>query len=233
MPQQLPLDLPLRPALGRDAYIVSDSNAMAVAAVDDVTGWPNGKMVLCGAPSSGKTHLAHVWAHDNDATIIASKDLKEPDLPDLATGSLVVEDIHLIAGDRAAETLVFHLHNMILAEQHPVLFTSATPPARLDIELPDLKSRLEGTSLVSLEAIDDMLLTLLLVKLFGDRQLKIKPTMLDYTVPRLPRSFAAVHSFVAQMDTRALAQRRDPGRKLAGEVLADMASIYKSNINPA
>lgn len=233
MPEQLPLELPLRPALGRDAYVVSESNAMAVAAIDDTAHWPNGKMVLCGGPSSGKTHLAHVWAHDQNAQIVAADMLSDDVLPSLAIGALVIEDIHLIAGEAQFETLLFHLHNMIQSAGHSVLFTSQEPPSRLPFGLPDLKSRLEGTSLVSLEAIDDMLLTMLMVKLFADRQIELKPSVLDYTIPRIERSFKAVQEFAARMDSRALAGKRKLGRKLAGEVLAEMASLYKSDTNPA
>jgi chromosomal replication initiation ATPase DnaA len=223
MAEQLPLDLPMRPALGREDFVVSSCNEMAVAVLDNSSSWPDGKLVLCGVDGSGKTHLAHVWAHDVSARIFAASDLERIEINEIANGPLVIEDIDRIAGNLESETALFHLHNLMLAGGHLLLMTSATAPGHLRIQLADLRSRLEGTTLVSLEAIDDVLLTMLLVKLFTDRQLSVEPALLDYTLPRIERSFGAVQVFVEQIDRRALATRRKPGMALAREVLADMS----------
>ena len=75
MPQQLPFDLPAKPALGRSDFFVSPANALAVAMIDRATGTDGGKLVLWGPAGSGKTHLAHVWAGPAAARIIAARDL--------------------------------------------------------------------------------------------------------------------------------------------------------------
>lgn len=224
MAEQLTLDLPMRPALGREDFVVSQCNEMAVAVLDDLSRWPDRKLVLRGVAGAGKTHLAHVWAHDVSAQIFAASELADLDFHTLATGPLVIEDIDRIAGITASETALFHLHNTMLATGHALLMTSEVPPAHLEIGLPDLRSRLEATTLVTLDAIDDMLLTMLLVKLFTDRQLAVEPAMLDYTIPRIERSFGAVQTFVERMDRRALASKRKPGMGLAREVLAEISA---------
>ncbi|MEP5760077.1 MAG: DnaA/Hda family protein [Litoreibacter sp.] len=220
MSRQLPLHLPLRPALGRESLIVTPCNAMAMAVLDDCKRWPEGKLTLCGASGAGKTHMAHVWAGDVDAKIVNACDLKIEDVPGIVKGPRVIENIQDVAGDREAETTLFHLHNLMRADEQLMLFTSDRAPAHLPFVLPDLKSRLEATALVTLEGMDDMLLTMLIVKLFTDRQLPVKQAMLDYTVKRIDRSFAAVQAFVEKMDKRALAGKRKVNRALAKEVLA-------------
>jgi hypothetical protein len=62
MAEQLVFDLPVRPAMGRDDFFVTGSNAGALAQVDGWRDWPFGKLVLVGPEGAGKTHLAHVWA---------------------------------------------------------------------------------------------------------------------------------------------------------------------------
>jgi hypothetical protein len=62
MAEQLVFDLPVRPAMGRDDFFVTGSNAAALAQVDGWRDWPFGKLVLVGPEGAGKTHLAHVWA---------------------------------------------------------------------------------------------------------------------------------------------------------------------------
>jgi hypothetical protein len=67
MAEQLVFDLPVRPAMGRDDFFVTGSNAAALAQVDGWRDWPFGKLVLVGPEGAGKTHLAHVWAAGSGA----------------------------------------------------------------------------------------------------------------------------------------------------------------------
>ncbi len=59
--QQLTLDLAHSPALGREDFLVSPSNAAAFALVDQWPNWPTHGAVIVGPPGSGKSHLASVW----------------------------------------------------------------------------------------------------------------------------------------------------------------------------
>lgn len=225
MATQLPLDLPTRTALGRDAYFISPSNAVALASIDNWRNWPNGKMILCGQKGAGKTHLAHVWATETNARIIAACDLPTSDLSDLSTGALAVEDADQIAGNADAEEALFHLHNMILAAGNSFLLTAQTPPTRWPLILPDLKSRMEGTSVTTLDQPDDTLLAAMLTKLFADRQLSPSPEAVTYLLRYMERSAAEAVRIVALMDRRALSEGRKISRTLAVEVLNDPRDI--------
>ncbi|MEP3345559.1 MAG: DnaA/Hda family protein [Litoreibacter sp.] len=221
MSEQLAFTLPAKEALGREDYFVADANALAVAAVEDWANWPLNKLILVGPSGAGKTHLAMVWAQDAGARVVSARDLADP--VDLAQGPLVVEDLHRIVGVRDSEVQAFHLHNLMQEGAHPLLVTTATAPARMDFALPDLQSRMSGTSVAKLEALDDMLLMALVMKMFSDRQIAIKPDLLNYVMPRLPRSFEAVRGFVEAMDVRALAEKRPIGKGLARDVLAEIS----------
>lgn len=218
-PEQLGLNLPAHTALGRDAFYVAPSNALAAAMIEDWRNWVQGKLVLTGPQESGKTHLAHVWAAASGATIKKAKDLRESDVPALAACHVAVEDVPEIAEDPAAQTALFHLHNLTLSEGNSLLMTGTAPPSQWGITLPDLASRIGGTTGVALEAPDDTLLAALLVKLLADRQLTPKPDLIPYLIPRIERSFAAVGALVAQLDAASLAQKRPLTRALAAKVL--------------
>ena len=143
--RQLSFDLPVRTALGRADFFVSPANADAVALIEGWQDWPSRKLLLAGSAGAGKTHLAHVWAEQAGARIVAAGQLAQADIPALATGPLAVEDAHAIARDRAAEEALFHLHNLVLAEGHALLITAREAPALWDLGLPDLASRMAGT----------------------------------------------------------------------------------------
>lgn len=219
MARQLTFDLPARAAQGLDDFLVTPSNATAMSVVEAWQDWPNRKLVLVGAEGTGKTHLTHVWAGTADAQIINATDLIDTNIPALAGQSVAVEDADRIAGDATAETALFHLHNLVLAEGGSLLITGIAAPSRWGIGLPDLRSRLEGTTLATLDAPDDMLLSAVLVKLFDDRQIAVPANLIDYLLARMDRSLAAAAALVEQLDQAALSEGRPLTRNLAARFL--------------
>jgi len=219
MPTQLGLDLPVRTAHGRDDFLVAPSNAMAVAMIENWRNWSGAKMVLTGPPGAGKTHLTHVWADAATAQIISARDLRSDDVPALAAQSIAVEDVPLIAQDPAAQTALFHLHNMVLAEGHSLLLTGTGAVPHWGLTLPDLVSRLRGALEASIDAPDDALLSAVLVKLLADRQLMPPADVIPYLLKRMDRSFAAARDVVEALDRESLAAKRPITRALAAVVL--------------
>ena len=216
MAWQLSLDLPLAVALGPEDFILSQANR---AAHETVTAgrWPEGKLALIGPPGSGKSHLARVWQAESEAMILLAQDLG-PSLPPPAPGAaIVVEDIHRLAS--AAEATLFHLHNRLAASGGRLLLTADRAPARLDIALPDLASRLQATAVARIEDPDDRLLGAVLAKHFADRQLVPMADVIPYLAVRIERSFAAAAAVVERLDRMALAEARPVSRPLAHRAL--------------
>ncbi|SIO31362.1 dnaA protein [Rhodovulum sp. ES.010] len=220
MGRQLAFDLPVRPARGRAAFFVSPANALAVAQVEGWRGWPEGKLVLTGPEGAGKTHLAHVWAELSGARVVDAGTLAGADLPALArSGAVAVEDADRIGGEAASETALFHLHNLLRSARGSLMLTARRPPRDWELALPDLASRVQAASRAQLAPPDDALLAAVLVKLFADRQLGVRPDLVTYLVGRMERSFAAAAAAVAAIDREALATGRKPGIALARDVL--------------
>lgn len=210
MARQLTFDLPLRPAMGRDDFFVSSANAGAVAQIDAWRDWPMAKLVLCGPPASGKTHLAHVWAEAAGAGIVQARDITGQLEALTDAPALVVEDIEDICGHADAEEAMFHLHNALAHRGVPLLITARTAPSRWPVKLPDLASRMAQAGLAKLDAPDDALLMAVMMKRAFDRKLPLSPKILTYAAPRLERSFKAADAFVANVDALALSEKRKP-----------------------
>lgn len=202
--------------------MVAPSNALALRSVEGWRDWPGGKLVLVGPEGAGKTHLAHVWAQEAGARIIASDALAGADIAALCkTSRIAVEDAGTVAGRADAETALFHLHNHLLERGGRLLLSARLPPRRWPLTLPDLASRLQAASCATLEPPDDTLLAAVLVKLFADRQITVPPRLVSYLVARMERSMATARALVARLDAKALAQARPVSRALAAEVLAE------------
>jgi len=219
MPEQLNFPLTSRPALERDDFFVSPSNAIAVALIDAPHSWPAGRLILTGPPGCGKTHLTHVWAAQTGGQIVHSSALAGADIPTLAAHPVALEDADRGAGDPAFETALFHLHNLIAANGHALLVTARTPPARWGVTLPDLASRLGAIQHAALEPPDDDLLGAVIMKLLADRQLRPAPDVVPYLVRRIDRSFEAALAIIDALDDAALTQNRPITRALAAQVL--------------
>lgn len=219
MAEQLILNLPTRPALERGDFFVSDSNAMSLAAVEDWRNWPGRKHLIIGPEGSGKTHLCHVWANQAQAQIIDATTLGTHSIDELAHHNVAVDNVPLIAGCDRAQTALFHLHNMVLANGNALLLTGRSQPHLWGITLADLTSRLQGTGSSTLIDPDDTLFMVVITKLFADRQMFPTPDVIHYLTNRLDRSFAAARHAVDAIDRAALAQHRPISRPLAAQVI--------------
>jgi len=215
MPQQLAFDWPMRVALGREDFFVSDANARAFAMVSAQDSWPEGKLAVVGPKGSGKTHLARVFAQNTGAILLRAAEIA-PDFSQPEAHHVVIEDMERLP--RAAEEAVFHLHNHLRGRGR-LLLTSDRAPSRWAIALPDLASRMQATTVSGIDDPDDRLLGAVMMKLFQDRQIAPPPALITYLVSRIDRSFAAAARMVADLDAAALAQGREVNVPLARALL--------------
>ena len=216
MAQQLILNLPVRTSLDRGDFFVSEVNQLALARLEETATWPNGKMVLVGPESAGKTHLAHIWAEQEGAHLVQPPDLERLDIGSIEE-SVALDDADRIEG--SAERALLHLHNQVAASGHCLLLTARRAPRYWKVGLPDLRSRMEATDVVRIDAPDEALLAAVLMKLFADRQNAVTPSAISWLTRHMDRSFAEAQRIVAAIDARALAERRKVTRDLAAEVL--------------
>ena len=199
MPRQLPLDLAYRPALGSADFVVADANRDAVAWIDRWPDWPAHALAIHGPKGCGKTHLAHVWQAKSGAVA-----LTEPP----ADGFTPPPRVLLDEPRDWPETAFLHLYNAVREAGGHLLIASETPPARWEVALPDLASRLASVPAVALSAPDDALLVWVMAKQFNDRGLEVNDDVLRYVASRIERSFAAAADMVDKIDRAALAEQR-------------------------
>lgn len=195
--------------------MISASNATAAALVDAWPDWPDKRLALVGPAGSGKSHLAAIWADEAGARVLAATELRASDAPALADAPLVVED-----ADRGVdEEALFHLWNACAAAKRGLLLTGRTPPSEWPAALPDLASRLASLTPARIGDPDDALLSVVLLKLFADRQLSVRPAIIGYLLPRMERSFAAAQAMVERLDAQSLRRGVPLNTALARELL--------------
>ncbi|WP_310619968.1 P-loop NTPase family protein [Flexibacterium corallicola] len=216
IPQQLPLMLPHNEALGFDDYLVSEANQ---AAFNLLTSWPNWSspiVLLAGPTGAGKTHLVNAWQEVSGAHIVKAPQLYQFSPSELAeAGPVAIEDLH----EGFDEKSLFHLFNAIRLNGQTMLLTSRTWPHAFNLQLPDLASRFRAATPIEIAEPDDMLLRMVMTKLFADRQVSVDHSLIEFLILRIERSLSAVGHIVEALDRYALAKGKKITRAMASSVL--------------
>lgn len=218
---QLPLDLSYKLVFSFDDLVITKSNRMAFQLIEHWPNWIFPIAVLVGTEGSGKTHFSSVWAQKANALSVHRDEIDNVVAMASSGKSFLIEDID--AG-KISETGLFHLINSIKQEninafQATLLITARTLPSTWNLELDDLRSRLNSVMLVTIEQPDDALLTAIAFKLFADRQIIVQPDIIHYLVSRCERSLFSLRCVIDSIDRLALQKKSKITRAVVGEVL--------------
>ena len=224
--RQLPLPFEPQPSLGAADFLVADSNREAMAWLEMWPGWPAPAVIVVGPSGCGKSHLGRMFLARTGGLPVTPTELgHQPPaaLPSLLAAPAILIDDADRAMEAGYEAPLLHLYNAAREEGRTMLLTTQTPPARWQIRLADLRSRLNSCPTVAIGAPDQALIAALLVKLFADRQLGVDEAVIGFLVNRIERSFAAARDIVAKIDAASLSARRRVTVPLAAEALNQVA----------
>lgn len=201
--RQMPLDLPEAPPHYNAAtFIRADANDAAWRAGAAWLKSDEPVMAVCGPRGAGKTHFIHALCEGRAFHIIAAHDFIEASAAEqcdlLLVDDMPADDPEAFLG--ALETGIGAGRRYILAgEGHPSAWANG---------LKDLRTRIEAAPRAVLADPDEALIRAVIAKGFRDRQVSVSASVIDYAAPRLPRTFAAAHRFVALADRTALEEKR-------------------------
>jgi chromosomal replication initiation ATPase DnaA len=215
---QLPLMIPARMAYDEASFLADASNEKARVWLQRTEVWPDRRLALWGGSGRGKTHLLRIWLGRHGAELMDGPALAG--FPGIASpGGVAVDD-----ADQADEAALLHLLNTARDLERPVLLASRLPPARWDVALRDLASRLRAITAVEVEAPDDDLLRRLLLRWLTGRGLVADASLHDRLLLRLPRSPEQVLRAVERLDEAAtVSRRREVSAAMVRAALADEA----------
>ncbi|HEU4960057.1 MAG TPA: chromosomal replication initiator DnaA [Sphingomonas sp.] len=196
----LPFEWPADPR--DDEFLVSDSNARAVHGIEHWGAWPVMASLLVGPRKSGRSLLARIFAGK--------------------CGGAIIDD-----AERQSEAAIFHAWNRAQAERHPLLIVADAAPPEWVVKLPDLRSRLAATPVLTLGAPDDVLMRALFERQFYKRGLDARPELIDWLIARVERSHIAVIRAVDVLDQEILERRKRLSIPLARSTLTEAGLIVE------
>ena len=213
---QLTLEWEHTPSHAEEDFILGEGNEMAYRHILHFPDWPLPPwMLLEGPPSSGKSHLARIWAERAGASFARPEDLEALSRQGGRT-PLVIEDVDTRGYDEAA---LFHLLNQSMRDGRALLLTSRVSVAAWPFATQDLKSRARLAAHFEVAISGDIQLSQMFVKLFGDRQVTVDPRIIGYLVARMERSPEEAVALTALLDDLALSRGTAITRAIAAEAL--------------
>ena len=215
--RQLPFDYGHEPSHAEDDFIAGEGNRLALAHIRAFPNWPGPLTLVEGPAKSGKSHLARIWAGRAGARLAHPAELENLSREGGAA-PLVVEDLERSGYE---EDALFHLLNQSMRDGRPVLMTAREPIANWPFETDDLKSRARLAARFTVALSDDIQLSQMFVKLFGDRQVTVDPRIIGYLVARMERSPEEAVALADSVDRIALSRGTAITRSVAAAALAE------------
>ena len=111
--------------------------------------------------------------------------------------NIFIDDVFLSLN----EEKLFHIINHCKINKFKILLTSDLKPVEYKYLNKDLSSRINSFHLIKIKQTDDLLITNLIVKLFNDRQIRIKDSkVILFLTKRINRTFDNVFQIVDKID---------------------------------
>jgi len=225
---QLPLSIELRSDASYDNYIWDDNAELHYGLKKLEQGSEERCVVLWGGASSGKTHLLQAFAQrlgiqNKQATYIPLKQHKElspkvfEDLDLL--DAVLLDDLDAVSGRREWEEALFHLYNRIKNTNNLLLISAAGIPARIDLLLPDLSSRLQAGGVVRINPLTDATKSKVLAMLASRKGMVLTIDVANYLINRYPRDMTTLSTLLNELDKASLIAQRKLTIPFVKEVL--------------
>ena len=217
--KQLYFEMPNKKALGIEDYIITDSNNFAFDLIVKMVKGEINFGLISGPPYSGKTHLSKILIKNarNYKILYFDRDYQNMLNRFEDSDFFILENINNVKHDKFEQKL-FHIINLAKENNKKLLMTSRKPISEIDLNLEDLKSRLNSILEAKIKEPDDQLMELLLIKIFNDKQLKINPNIIDFLVSRLERSYESINLFIEKIAKFSL----EKGKKITIPLINDL-----------
>jgi len=174
-------------------------------------------LYLWGASGTGKSHLLQAacketWRQKKQAIYLPlgwANALAPSVLEGLEGLDLVcLDEMEHLAGREDWELALFHLFNRLREVGKPLALAGRTAPAAAGIQLPDLRSRLEGALVFHLQELDDAGKLQALRLRAEARGFELPREVGEYLLRRLPRDMAALYALLNRLDQASLSLQR-------------------------
>lgn len=204
---QLPLAVQLRESASFESYYPGP-NAEAVQALQMLAQ----PVLLYGPPGSGRSHLLQAAARRHRAAYLPLAELEEHG-PSLLEGletapAVCIDDLERVSPQREWCIALLRLVDQLRARGAGYVFAADAPPERLELALPDLRTRLGACSRFGLKPLRDDDRRELLRERAKGRGLEMPEEVARWLVNHRARDIPSLLEALERLDREALAAKR-------------------------
>ena len=211
-----------------DTYVAGPNDNVLDILLRTAQGETRGNIYLWGPSGSGKSHLLQAVsarAADNGLRVAC---IPLAQIAELAPGMLqglemldlvCIDDLQFSAGSAPWEQALFHLYNRLRERGRPLLMSAEQGPQSIDIQLPDLKSRLAWDLVFHLHPLDEASLIQALQRRARSRLFDFPDEVLDYLVKRVSRDTHSLFRLLDRLDRASLVSKKKITIPFVKEVL--------------
>lgn len=212
MKQQLTLGISLRDDATFDNYFSGQNEQV----IHSLKTQEEEYVFLFGSNGTGKSHLLQAACHEVGKKglpvvylPLAEEGLMPAMLDGLENMSLIaLDDIQCITGNEDWERALFNLYNSAREKGANILVSSTEPLTSLNIQLPDLKSRLSWGPIFQLSSLSDKEKQLALQQRAKLRGLDLENDVVTYLLKRSPRDMNSLFAIFEKLDQASMTEKR-------------------------
>lgn len=216
---QLTLAVQLRDTASFDSYFAGP-NAEAVAALREL----RQPLLLYGLAGSGRTHLLQATCRQHGGAYLPLAALVEagPGILDgyAAARALYLDDVDAVSTRRDWDLALLRLLDGLRADGRRFVLSAIAAPERLDVALPDLRTRLAQCAVIGLRPLDDVQRAELLQLRAQIRGLDLPDDVVRWLLRTLPRDTGSLLDALDTLDRGSLTAKRRVTLPLAQSLLA-------------
>lgn len=229
MPIQLPLQFEFQ-ANQRFNTFYPGSNTEIVNHLQQLFIKGEQQIFLWGEPGTGKTHLLHSTIEDaknqNKTSIYLSLDTDTFPNPSMLEGLenldlVCFDNLQKIAGNTEWEQAFFNFYNLLRDANKKLVLSAPCPPKYLNIQLPDLKTRMGWGLTLKLKALTDEQQLNALVYKANDLGFEIPVNVGQFLITRYARDLSSIWVLLDKIDHATLAAKRKLTIPFLKQIMAD------------
>jgi len=211
--KQIPLGVRLQDRTLFSSFLAGD-NALALTALQRMAGGSADRRVyLHGPAGSGKSHLLQALCADVAGSAYFPLGQLLANGPEVLEGAdqlcaIGLDDLQLVAGDLSWERRLFNLYNDCEASGTRLAIAATLPATGVNIDLPDLRSRLSSMTHFALHLLDESQQREALKLRAAQRGLELPDETVRYLQRRFARDMSSMQALLDRLDAASLEEQR-------------------------
>ena len=214
---QLVFKFPFSKKYYEQDFFVSTNNFSAYKLIESWPNWPGKWLNIFGSSGSGKTHLAKILEKKiNKIKLVNAKEINNKIIQDLNNlDCLIIDNFK----NNIDEKLFYSILNQSKLLENYILILSTPSIKSIELELDDLKSRINSFLYIGIELPTDELLKVIISKTLSDNQININPKISDFIINNVERSYEKMFKFLKEVDELSLSTGKSSNMNLIKKVL--------------